>query len=186
MLKISGLSKSFGALQALDKVDIEIKEGEIHGIIGPNGSGKTTLFNCITGILKPNEGKVIFKGEDITGLKPNIIANKGIHRTFQAGKLVSNLTVLENIMCGFVFTASWFCAGVVRISTYAIASAGMTLSCAGLPAGGDCITVKVIDGKPRYGSTPQRIFSCFSYSSKARIIRARRVLGLIPAKGMAP
>ena len=101
MLKISGLSKSFGALQALDKVDIEIKEGEIHGIIGPNGSGKTTLFNCITGILKPNEGKVIFKGEDITGLKPNIIANKGIHRTFQAGKLVSNLTVLENIMCGF-------------------------------------------------------------------------------------
>jgi len=100
MLKISGLSKSFGALQALDKVDIEIKEREIHGIIGPNGSGKTTLFNCITGILKPNEGKIIFRGEDITGLKPNIIANKGIHRTFQAGKLVSNLTVLENIMCG--------------------------------------------------------------------------------------
>jgi len=100
MLKINGLYKNFGALQALDNVDMEVKEGEIHGIIGPNGSGKTTLFNCITGTLKPDGGKVFFKDEEITGLKAHIIANKGIHRTFQAGRLVSNLTVLENIMCG--------------------------------------------------------------------------------------
>jgi len=79
---------------------MEVKQGEIHGIIGPNGSGKTTLFNCITGSLKPDAGKIIFKDEDITGMKPNIIANKGIHRTFQLGKLVPNLTVLENIMSG--------------------------------------------------------------------------------------
>jgi ABC-type branched-subunit amino acid transport system ATPase component len=100
MLKINGLYKNFGALQALDNVDMEVKEGEIHGVIGPNGSGKTTLFNCITGTLKPDGGKVFFKDEEITGLAAHVIANKGIHRTFQAGRLISNLTVLENIMCG--------------------------------------------------------------------------------------
>jgi len=100
MLKITGLCKNFGALQALNQVDIEVKEGEIHGIIGPNGSGKTTLFNCITGVLMPDGGSIVFMGEDITGLRADLVANKGIHRTFQAGKLVPSLTVLENVMSG--------------------------------------------------------------------------------------
>ena len=100
MLKIAGLCKNFGALQALNKIDVEVKQGEIHGIIGPNGSGKTTLFNCITGVLKPDGGSISFCGEDITGLRADVIANKGIHRTFQAGKLVPTLTVLENVMSG--------------------------------------------------------------------------------------
>ncbi len=100
MLKITGLCKNFGALQALNNVDVEIKEGEIHGIIGPNGSGKTTLFNCITGVLKPDGGSIVFKDENITGLRADVIANKGIHRTFQAGKLIPSLTVLENVMAG--------------------------------------------------------------------------------------
>jgi ABC-type branched-subunit amino acid transport system ATPase component len=100
MLRVTGLSKSFGALRALDKVDIAISRGKIHGIIGPNGSGKTTLFNCVTGTLKADTGTVLFDGEDITGWPAARIANRGIRRTFQAGKLVPGLTVRENVMSG--------------------------------------------------------------------------------------
>jgi branched-chain amino acid transport system ATP-binding protein len=100
MLRVSRLSKSFGAIVALDKVDIEIAKGSIHGIIGPNGSGKTTLFNCITGLLKPNTGTITFDGTDITNKRSDIIANLGVRRTFQAGKLVPSMTVLENVMSG--------------------------------------------------------------------------------------
>ena len=105
MLRIEGLSKSFGGLKALKGVTFEIQEGRIHGIIGPNGSGKTTLFNCITGLLPLTEGQIFLEGEKISGLPANAIANKGIRRTFQAGKLVPSLTVEENVMCGiFDFT----------------------------------------------------------------------------------
>ncbi|MGA2480392.1 MAG: ABC transporter ATP-binding protein [Spirochaetia bacterium] len=100
LLCVSSLSKSFGAILALDKVDIEVAKGRIHGIIGPNGSGKTTLFNCVTGLLRPNSGTVLFDGEDITSLAPAAIACRGIRRTFQAGKLVPGMTVLENVMSG--------------------------------------------------------------------------------------
>jgi branched-chain amino acid transport system ATP-binding protein len=100
MLRVLALSKSFGAILALDKVDIEIAKGCIHGIIGPNGSGKTTLFNCVTGILTPDSGTVMLDGVDITNQKPDVIANRGIRRTFQAGKLVPGMTVLENVMSG--------------------------------------------------------------------------------------
>jgi ABC-type branched-subunit amino acid transport system ATPase component len=100
MLDVSGLSKSFGAIQALDRVDLRVERGSIHGIIGPNGSGKTTLFNCIAGMLKPDFGAIRLEEETITGQKPEIIANKGLRRTFQAGKLIPGLTVMENVMSG--------------------------------------------------------------------------------------
>ena len=100
ILQVAGLSKSFGAIQALSNVDIEVRRGGIHGIIGPNGSGKTTLFNCITGIIRPDSGTVILDGEPITGVRPDRIARRGIRRTFQAGKLVPGLSVLENVMSG--------------------------------------------------------------------------------------
>jgi branched-chain amino acid transport system ATP-binding protein len=99
-LRVDNLSMSFGAIQALDKVSIHVMKGRIHGIIGPNGSGKTTLFNCVTGSLKPSAGTVLLDGIDITNRKPDIIANMGIRRTFQAGKLVPGMTVLENVMSG--------------------------------------------------------------------------------------
>jgi len=100
MLRVSGLSKSFGAIQALNKVDVEIAKGRIHGIIGPNGSGKTTLFNCVSGLLRPNAGTIALDGIEITNDRPEVIARKGIRRTFQAGKLVPGMTVLENVMSG--------------------------------------------------------------------------------------
>ncbi|OHD71149.1 MAG: ABC transporter ATP-binding protein [Spirochaetes bacterium RBG_13_68_11] len=100
MLKITALSKSFGALRALDSVTLEVAAGAIHGIIGPNGSGKTTLFNCVTGHLKPDGGTVSLGNRDITGMRSDLIANLGIRRTFQASKLVPSLTVLENVMAG--------------------------------------------------------------------------------------
>jgi branched-chain amino acid transport system ATP-binding protein len=100
MLRITSLSKSFGAIQALDRVSVDVSKGRIHGIIGPNGSGKTTLFNCVTGLLKANGGSVHLDGVDITNDKPGRIATRGIRRTFQAGKLVPGLTVLENVMAG--------------------------------------------------------------------------------------
>ena len=100
MLRVSGLSKSFGAVRALNHVDVEIVKGQIHGIIGPNGSGKTTFFNCVTGLLRPEAGTVILDSEEITNRKPGAIANLGIRRTFQGAKLVSGMTVIENVMSG--------------------------------------------------------------------------------------
>ena len=100
MLQVTELSKSFGAIHALNRVDLLVKEGTIHGIIGPNGSGKTTFFNCVTGLLKPGGGSILFESADITGQKPEVIANMGIRRTFQGGRLVPGLTVIENVMSG--------------------------------------------------------------------------------------
>jgi branched-chain amino acid transport system ATP-binding protein len=100
ILEIRGVSKSFGAIQALSEVSVEVGRGRIHGIIGPNGSGKTTLFNCITGLLKADSGFVSLDEEDITAARPEVIARRGIRRTFQAGKLVPGMTVLENVMSG--------------------------------------------------------------------------------------
>jgi branched-chain amino acid transport system ATP-binding protein len=88
----------FGNIAVLDNINVKIQEGSIHGIIGPNGSGKTTIFNVINGIYKPNAGRVIFNGEDITGLPSYIITKKGISRTFQLLRIFPSLTVLDNLM----------------------------------------------------------------------------------------
>jgi len=100
ILLTDGLSKHFGGLHALEKLDIAVKRGQIHGLIGPNGSGKTTFFNVVTGLLPATEGKVYFDSTDITTLKPHVIASRGISRTFQRGELVPGMTVLENVMSG--------------------------------------------------------------------------------------
>ena len=116
MLSIKGISKSFGALQALQEVSFKVAKGQVHGIIGPNGAGKTTLFNCISGHLGVDQGSITLEGQDINGLKPHLIAMRGIRRTFQAGKLVSNLTVLENVMAGgFEFGPAQFCDTFLRL-----------------------------------------------------------------------
>jgi len=100
ILRTDGLSKHFGGLHALEKLDISIKRGHIHGLIGPNGSGKTTFFNVVTGLLPASEGKIFFDSRDITTLKPNVIANMGVSRTFQRAMSAPGMTVLENVMVG--------------------------------------------------------------------------------------
>ncbi len=100
ILEARGITKKFGGLMALKDIDLFVGEGSITGLIGPNGAGKTTLFNIITGVYKPDAGKIFFKGRDITGLKPNKITELGIARTFQNIRLFSNMTVLENILVG--------------------------------------------------------------------------------------
>ena len=100
LLELQKITKSFGGLKAIDNLDLDVSRGEIVGLIGPNGAGKTTVFNIITGIHRPTAGRVIFKGEDITGLRPDQVAAKGLVRTFQANVLFRNLTVLENVIVG--------------------------------------------------------------------------------------
>ena len=98
ILQVNGLSKYFGGLAAVSNCTLNIKKGSITGIIGPNGSGKTTLFNLIAGNLKPNQGKVLFNNDDITGVPAYELFSKGILRTFQIAHEFTNLTVLENLM----------------------------------------------------------------------------------------
>ncbi len=103
MLEAKEVTKRFGGLVALNKVSLEIREHELLGLIGPNGSGKTTLFNVITGYYKPEGGKIYYKGEDITGLRPHVIVKMGIARTFQIPKPFGRLTVLENVMSAAMY-----------------------------------------------------------------------------------
>jgi len=98
ILEVSGVSKRFGGVKALENVSFELKEGEILGIIGPNGSGKTTLVNVITGFLRPNSGEVVFKGKRITGLPPHRIANLGVVRTFQNIRPFYHLPAYKNLI----------------------------------------------------------------------------------------
>jgi len=102
ILEIKGVVKKFGGLVALNKVTLDIKEGEIVGLIGPNGAGKTTLFNVITGVLSPDEGSIKFEGKEITKLKRHEIARLGIGRTWQIPRPFPNLSVIKNVMIGII------------------------------------------------------------------------------------
>lgn len=99
-LKVENLSISFGGLKALSGVSFGVNKGEIYSIIGPNGAGKTTVFNCISGLYKPNSGKIFFKDQDITPLKPDQVAQVGIARTFQNIELFAYMTTMDNLMLG--------------------------------------------------------------------------------------
>jgi branched-chain amino acid transport system ATP-binding protein len=98
VLGLHDLSLSFGGLQALANLDLQVGDGEIVSVIGPNGAGKSTVFNVITGIYSPGAGDVRFIGESIAGMPPHVIARRGISRTFQSLRLFPNMSVLENVM----------------------------------------------------------------------------------------
>jgi branched-chain amino acid transport system ATP-binding protein len=97
-LRVQDLRKEFGGITAVDGATFSVEEGSLTGLIGPNGAGKSTTFNCITGALKPTSGNVYFRGEDITGLAPNDVANRGLVRTFQIARELEEMTVLENLV----------------------------------------------------------------------------------------
>lgn len=100
ILRTENVTMRFGGLTAVRDFSIDVPRGSIVGLIGPNGAGKTTVFNIVTGFYKPTEGKVLFDGQDITGLPPHMVCRAGISRTFQNIRLFSNETVLENVMIG--------------------------------------------------------------------------------------
>jgi branched-chain amino acid transport system ATP-binding protein len=100
LLRVSGVTKRFGGLAALDDVSLGVNAGEIYGLIGPNGAGKTTLFNCMTGLYSVTSGQVLLAGTPIQGLKPHEIVKRGFARTFQNIRLFANMTALENVMVG--------------------------------------------------------------------------------------
>jgi branched-chain amino acid transport system ATP-binding protein len=101
LLETHGLTRRFGGLTAVEGLDFEVRNGEILSMIGPNGAGKSTVFNLISGIYPPSSGTILFKGENIAGLKPDRVQRKGIARTFQTLRLFSNMSVLENVLVGY-------------------------------------------------------------------------------------
>ena len=100
LLEGQGVTKYFGGLAAVSDVSFFLNQGEILGLIGPNGAGKTTLFNIIAGVYKPNQGKILLRGRDISHLRPNDVCKLGIARTFQITKPFLEMTVLENVLVG--------------------------------------------------------------------------------------
>jgi ABC-type branched-subunit amino acid transport system ATPase component len=100
VLEAREVTRTFGGLVAVNRVDLVIPEGAIIGLIGPNGAGKTTLFNVITGLLRPDSGEILLGGHNIVGLRPNAIVARGIARTFQSIRLFQNMTVVDNILVG--------------------------------------------------------------------------------------
>jgi branched-chain amino acid transport system ATP-binding protein len=102
MLTIAHLTRRFGGLVAVDGVDFTVRTGEVVSVVGPNGAGKTTLFNLITGVLRPNDGRILFNDRDVTGLPPHVMARLGMARTFQNIRLFKHLNALENVMVGLL------------------------------------------------------------------------------------
>ncbi|MHB8783136.1 MAG: ABC transporter ATP-binding protein [Desulfobacteria bacterium] len=105
MLEVNGIVKRFAGLTALNGVSFRVQRGELLGLIGPNGAGKSVMVNTISGLYRPNEGDILYKNENITGLRPDLIARKKINRTFQHSTLFFDLPVIENISMGVPMTS---------------------------------------------------------------------------------
>jgi branched-chain amino acid transport system permease protein len=115
LLAITGLCKAFGGIRAVDRLDLTVMPGSVVAVIGPNGSGKTTFFNLVTGLTRPDAGRVLLAGEDVTGLSPHVIVERGIARTFQNLRLFANMTVTDNVLVGtHVRTSTGALGAVVR------------------------------------------------------------------------
>ncbi|MBO5909417.1 MAG: ABC transporter ATP-binding protein [Clostridia bacterium] len=115
VLKTENLGISFGGLKAVQNLDLEIREGQLYGLVGPNGAGKTTVFNMITGVYKPTTGKFYLDGENLTGKNQEVINHKGIARTFQNIRLFNNMTVIRNVLVGLHNQPEFKCSMVASV-----------------------------------------------------------------------
>lgn len=119
VLEVRRVTKRFGGLTALNEVEFAVREGELVGLVGPNGAGKSTLFNIIAGAFPPTSGRIVLRGEDVTGLKSHQLARKGVARTFQQVTLFAELTAVENVLQGLHrHVTPRFLAGICRTPIY--------------------------------------------------------------------
>ena len=139
LLEITGLTRRFAGLVAVDSVDMTVKAGGVHAVIGPNGAGKTTLFNLVSGLIAPTSGRIVLDGQDVTGLAPERRAALGLARTFQNIRIFASMTVLENVLTGLhTRTHAGLGAVLLRLPSFrreergAIARARVALEVVGL------------------------------------------------------
>src|SRR6266436_10371943 len=150
ILATEGLAVRFGGLRALDNVNLAVAQGEIRAIIGPNGAGKSTLFNCLTGVLRPTAGHIRFAGEDITGLSPDRISQKGIARSYQITNILPNATALENARIAAQSRRhSWSLLSHYRAYRDIIERAEAVLEAVGLASKRDELTANLSHGEQR-------------------------------------
>lgn len=126
LLRLEAVRKRFGGLVVLNNIDIAVGANELIGLIGPNGAGKSTLFNVITAIYAPTEGKVLFQGQDITGIAPHRISRLGIARTFQLVRTFLTMTAFENVMVGAVYGAGGRVKHATEATNAALELVGLT------------------------------------------------------------
>jgi branched-chain amino acid transport system ATP-binding protein len=182
VLVAKGVTKRFGGLEALSKIDLEVKEKAIYSIIGPNGAGKTTFFNCVTGFYTPEVGTILLEGRDITGLSPDRVTHRGVSRTYQNIRLFKNMTTVENILVGMhPHLKSGLIGGVVRDPRTvreekgAIEEARHLLQFVGLRGKGDMMAMNLPYGDQR------RLEIARSLASKPRLLLLDE-----PTAGMNP
>jgi len=156
VLVSQGVTKRFGGLEALSKIDLEVKEKAIHSIIGPNGAGKTTFFNCVTGFYTPEEGVILLDGRNITGLSADRVTHLGVSRTYQNIRLFKNMTTVENILVGMhphlksgLIGAIIRNPGTVREEQAAVEEARRLLQFVGLSGKGDMMAMNLPYGDQR-------------------------------------
>jgi len=156
ILETRQLTKRFGGLIALGKLDLVVQERAIHSVIGPNGAGKTTLFNCITGFYRPDEGDILFQGDSLVGLTPDHITRRGFSRTYQNIRLFANMTAIENALVGMhihlrtgLFGAIARTSGVRQEEAAAVEESRRLLRFVGLVGKGDFIAKNLPYGDQR-------------------------------------
>jgi branched-chain amino acid transport system ATP-binding protein len=150
LLRTEALSIRFGGLTALKKVDFAVMPGEVRAIIGPNGAGKSTFFNCLTGVLRPSAGTILFRAENITGLPPNRISQKGIARSYQITNILPNATTLENVRIAAQSRRhSWSLLSHYRAYRDIIAKAEAALDAVGLLAKANELAANLSHGEQR-------------------------------------